>query len=109
MGMGSGIELKGVSMNGKKILDVTMDPERNDARAETIRDYLKFLLRTVWLEGGGFSGKRPFGNSGWEGDLEVALIKANLVKGDVDEDGCINSVDSKEASKLIVKAINALE
>jgi hypothetical protein len=31
----------------------------------TIRDYLRILLETLWEEGEGFSGKRPFGNSGW--------------------------------------------
>lgn len=46
------------------ILDILMG--ENDAGALTVRDYLKALLRRLWLEQEGFSGKRPFGNSGWE-------------------------------------------
>ena len=33
----------------------------------TVKDYLKTLLHTLWDEEDGFSGKRPFGNSGWQG------------------------------------------
>lgn len=40
----------------------------------TIRDYLKALVATVWIEGEGFSGKRPFGNSGWQSTLYDTLI-----------------------------------
>ena len=39
--------------------------EENDGAAENIGQYFASLLHTLWIEGEGFSGKRPFGNSGW--------------------------------------------
>ena len=56
-------------MTGLEILDLPMDPDSNDAGASSIRGYLKTLLTTLMAEGEGFSGKRPFGNSGWEYEL----------------------------------------
>lgn len=41
----------------------------NDAGADTVKEYLVELLSTLWNEGEGFSGKRPFGTSGWEYEL----------------------------------------
>jgi len=56
-----------LSIDGNRILSIEMVD--NDANADTIRDYLKVLLSTLWEEGESFSGKRPFGNSGWEYEL----------------------------------------
>ena len=47
----------------------------------TVREYLHKLLETLWIEGEGFSSKRPFGNSGWENDLIIPLVKAGFVEG----------------------------
>jgi hypothetical protein len=80
----------------------------NDANAETVKCYLKELLKALWREGEGFSSKRPFGNSCWEFDLYKALVAANLVEGELDEYDCLISVDSKAANKLIFQAIEAL-
>ena len=88
------------------VLDVKM--LRNDIEAETIKDYLKELLLTLWEKGEGFSGKRPFGNSGWEHELYAPLVAAGLVKGKLDEDGYIMSFDEKKANKLIFEAIESL-
>lgn len=88
------------------ILDIEM--EQNDAGATTVREYLKALLTTLWAEGEGFSGKRPFGNSGWEFDLYKPLIKAGAVVGKLDEDGCIDSVDKGAAFRAIQEAIKEL-
>jgi len=85
------------------ILDIEMSD--NDAGASTIREYLKALLTTLWNEGEGFSGKRPFGNSGWEYDLYKALIKAGVCQGELDEYDCIEYVDTDNANELIFKAI----
>lgn len=54
----------------------------------TIRKYFHELLTALWQEGEGFSGKRPFGNSGWQTDLEIPLIKAGFIAGEIfyDED-----------------------
>lgn len=89
-----------------QILDVPMG--KNAAGAETIRDYLIALLATLLRQGEDFSSKRPFGSSGWEGDLEAALGRAGLVRATFDEDGYLEDVDSKRAEELIASAIRAL-
>ena len=94
-------------MNGNEILELEMDGE-NDAGAESIRGYLKALLEELFMNGEGFSGKRPFGNSGWEYELYTPLLKAGLVGGKFDGDGYLESVDEEAAVKLIYKAIEAL-
>ena len=76
------------------VLDVEI-PE-NDSGETTVRGYLKALLRTLWEEGEGFSGKRPFGNSGWEFDLTEPLIEGGLATG------------RASAEALIARAIEAL-
>jgi len=55
----------------------------------TIKQYLHLLLETLWIEGEGFSSKRPFGNSGWELELIAPLIKAGFVEGTLDDEGCV--------------------
>lgn len=80
----------------------------NDANAATIRDYLIILLATLWDEKEGFDGKRPFGDSDWDGDLMVALIQAGAINGELDEDGYIGSCDDDAAEELIAGAIQAL-
>lgn len=72
---------------------------------KTVRDYLHSLLTTLWAEGEGFSGKRPFGNSGWENDLYRPLIEAGFIKGALDEDGYIEEVDDKKAHAFVAKLI----
>ena len=58
-------------------LDVRFD---SDAGSQiTIREYFRELLTTLWEEKEGFSGKRPFGNSGWEYEVHIALAKAGFV------------------------------
>lgn len=58
----------------------------------TVRAYFTRLLTTLWEEGEGFSGKRPFGgSSGWQMDIEHALVRAGRVEcgpdgGEADED-----------------------
>lgn len=82
--------------------------EENDADAATVRDYLVELLLTLWIEGEGFSGKRPFGNSSWKYDLYVPLIKAGLIAGKLDEDGYVESCDRAAGDKIIRDAIELL-
>jgi hypothetical protein len=88
------------------ILDLEMP--QNDAKAKTIRDYLKALLAKCWEEDEGFSGKRPFGNSGWKYEVYAALIKGEAVAGTLDEHGCVDECATGEADALIAKAIAAL-
>ena len=82
--------------------------EENDAGASTIGQYLGMLLLAVWQEGESFSGKRPFGNSGWEYDVYTGLIRGGLIKGSFDENGYIDDVDTKAADKLISDHIKQL-
>jgi hypothetical protein len=79
-------------MTHKQILKIKF---RSDdlSKTLTIEGYLKELLHTLFIEGDGFSGKRPFGNSGWEHDLELALINNKIINGTLDEDGFISSSD----------------
>jgi hypothetical protein len=74
----------------------------------TIGGWLTRLLGVLWDEQEGFSGKRPWGNSGWDSDVEAALIRAGLVDGELDSDGFIERVDSREADRLIRLAIGEL-
>jgi hypothetical protein len=62
----------------------------------------------VWREGEGFSGKRPFGNSGWEWDLYVPMVRAGFVTGKFDEDGYAEELDDDSAEELILAAIDAM-
>jgi hypothetical protein len=80
----------------------------NDADAATVRDYLIELLRKLWREEEGFSGKRPFGNSGWCYDVYGPMVRAGFVAGSFDEDGFIEDADITAADALMDKAILAL-
>lgn len=91
---------------GKDILDIPMGG--NDAEAATVRDYLKALLTRLWEEGEGFSGKRPFGNSGWQLELYQALGRAGVVEAEEDEDGYMEVLEEGEADDLILAAIREL-
>ena len=93
----------------QQVLDLAM-PE-NDSGASTIRGYLVTLLATLWREGEGFSGKRPFGNSSWQCDLYIPMIQAGMIEGTVDEDGYLDDLplsSERKADGLILAAINAL-
>lgn len=90
------------------ILDLPMNPQDNDASASSVREYLVNLLLCLWAEGEGFSGKRPFGNSGWQHELYVPLVEHGIVTGVLDEDGFIESVDTTKADLVIRDAIASL-
>jgi len=82
-----------------------MDKTKNDAEAESIGHYFSLLLWTLFDELEGFSGKRPFGNSGWEYELYRALIEAGYVYGWVTSDGDIDHVDDDAADTLLREAL----
>lgn len=88
------------------VLDLPM--QDNDADARTIRDYMKALLRAVITETDAFSGKRPFGNSGWDWDMHIPLVKAKLVDGKIGSDGYLDEHDAEAADALIIAAIDDL-
>lgn len=92
----------------RRVLDLPL-PAGNDAGASTVRDYLIRLLSELWREEAGFSSKRPFGNSGWQDDLYVPLIRAGLVAGSVDEDDELgDDFDYRDADKVVLAAISEL-
>lgn len=94
-------------MTSTQVLDCPMDPS-NDAGAPTVREYLVALLDELWKEGEAFSGKRPFGNSGWEFEVYTALVSAGLVYGVIDDDGYLDDVDQPGADRLVRNAIDSL-
>lgn len=71
----------------------------------TLRQYLYDLMSTLWCEQDGFSGKRPFGNSGWDYEIYLPLVEAGLVKGEIDEDGYITKLDDVEANEFVLTKI----
>lgn len=89
------------------VINLPLGP--NDAQAATIGEYLRALLLAVWEEGEGFSGKRPFGNGGWEFTLYEALVKAGMVEGKLDQFGYLVSCDERQADKIIAEAIKGLQ
>lgn len=98
---------------GLKILQAPM--QENDAGAKTIGEYLIKLSQEVWSEGEYFSGKRPFGNSGWDNEIYIALAKNDFIKhkcevwGDKDADEVdYYEFDEKAGNKLINMAYKAL-
>lgn len=91
----------------QEVFDCPM--HENDSGATTVRGYLKALLTELWASGEGFSGKRPFGNSGWEYDIYRALVVNGLVGGKIDPlYNDLFSVNTAEADELIFSAIEAL-
>ena len=80
----------------------------NDSGASTVRGYLVALLDQLWREDECFSGKRPFGNSGWQYDLYGPMVKAGIIRGKLDEDGCIEEADVRRADELVLAAIASL-
>lgn len=90
----------------ERILDLPLDV--NESGATTVRGYLAELLLTLWREGEGFSGKRPFSNSGWEDDLIIPLVSAGLVRGELGPFREWVDVDEDAARGLIEAAIKRL-
>lgn len=95
-----------VKMTGDKILAIKMRP--NDAEADTVREYLCRLAEGVALFEEGFSGKRPFGNSGWQkSELHAALVYGGAIDGAVYDDRPLKyrQADADAAIRLAIKAL----
>ncbi len=90
-------------MNYKDYANIPM--QENDAGAKTVGEYLKLLLLTLWDEEEGFSGKRPFGNSGWQYEVYIALISAKVVDGKLDEYGYVDEIDYHSADSIVREII----
>ena len=77
-------------------------------KGTTIREYFKLIAFEVWTEGEGFSGKRPFGNSGWQTDIYATLVKYGVIDGHFDSEGYIEEYDDEAGSDIIEDLIKAL-
>ncbi len=90
------------------ILDLPMDD--NDAGAATVREYIVALAATVWGEGEGFSGKRPFGNSDWQWEIYRTLAGAGFFNAAKDDNGDfeLDSEQIRRADAIILGAIGAM-
>jgi hypothetical protein len=75
-------------MNVRKVA-LSLPMQENDANARTIREYLVALVERVWDEAEGFSGKRAFGNSDWQGEVYETLIEAGLADDEAQADSII--------------------
>lgn len=96
-------------MTTEEIKNIADLPIRHmDPGAETIGDYLRFLLTTLWKEAEGFSGKRPFGNSGWQFDVYHVLVANGIIPGKIDESGDLQDVDEAAGEKVILAVIEKL-
>lgn len=65
-------------MTSENILNIELKSMDFD-KPMTIKAYLKLLLIELFEENECFSGKRPFGNSGWECDVYDALVENKIV------------------------------
>lgn len=67
-----------------------------DGEQVTLKELLGRLLVKVWVEGEGFSGKRPFGNSGWQYEIIDGLYAIGAIQDEDDGDdmvlACIESL-----------------
>jgi hypothetical protein len=96
-----------IELTPQQILD--LDMVDNDIGAGTIRAYLLILLSTLWREKDSFSGKHPFGNSGWEHAIYNTLVKHHVVGGSYDpENDEYDCDDTAAADHIISQAIEAL-
>jgi hypothetical protein len=86
-------------------LEVRFDSDAGDQL--TVRDYLCELLVQLWNENDSFSGKAPWGNSGWEYELYKPLVKAGFIAGELDECGdlLVLGFDEKAAHAYVKKLI----
>lgn len=95
-------------MTTNEILQLKLN-HSHGGEAITIKEYFHDLLKMVWIEQEGFDGKRPWGNSGWDFDVYVPLIKAGLIAGKLDKEGYIAELDEDAAKEFVLKnIINAL-
>jgi len=92
--------------DGEAILALKLG--KNDSGQKTVHQYLIELVWTIWQEGESFSGKRPFGNSGWQFDLYKPLVKAKIIVGKLNDDGYIEECDEQAGHAAISAAIEAL-
>ncbi len=87
-----------------QIKNIEFQSQQMDTQV-TVGDWLKSLLCLVWEEGEGFSGKRPWGDSGWEYDIYETFVENNIISGTIDEYGGVEDCDDRLADKIILDII----
>lgn len=91
------------------ILDTPLKSQGSDY---TIRTLFKDILDALIDEADSFSGKRPLGDSGWQGEIAADLIDQSILEGEVtrDRDGDIEEVffDFKDFDAVMHMAIEEL-
>ena len=91
----------------KEILEIQFEC---DIGMVTVREFLFELLHTLWVEEEGFSGKRPFGNSGWKHAVEQALVANGVIEGELDSEGYIlNSVGFDDCVLQLIRHMCGME
>lgn len=89
------------------IARLRMHPD-NDADARTVWEYLLLLARRVIKEDEGFSGKRPFGNSGWLRELAWALVTGGVIEGTAQGDGQVDDWSEGELKSVLLQVVDAV-
>jgi hypothetical protein len=84
-----------------KVGDIEIIAFSDEGQELTIREYFQNLMLALWKEKERFSGKRPFGNSGWTCDIEMGLVKAGFVDGKIDKNGYLEKVDEARVDRII--------
>ena len=83
---------------------------RDETFSGSVRTYLTRLLADVWSRRDDFSGKRPFGMSGWQVVVYSPLIRADLIEGEFDGERVVTSPASASTStpqrSSVVRAIS---
>ena len=68
----------------------------------TLREYCGLMLKQLWQEGDCFSGKYPFGDSGWDHQIYYALIHQGFIEGTIDgDDYQLTEKQEKQANLFI--------
>jgi len=61
----------------RELLDTSF-VERDSNETMTVRQYLLKLLTALWEADECFNGKRPFGNSGWQSQINELIVEKGL-------------------------------
>lgn len=74
----------------------------NDHLCQTVGEYFHILNKKLWREEESFSGKSPFGNSGWQHEILHAAAMSGILETVVfDDDGYIEEMEAKEFENML--------
>lgn len=95
-----------IDPSSEQVLSCPIGP--NPVDAPTVGAYLIATLAELWREGSNFSGKRPLGDSDWDGPIAIALVRAGYVEGEIDDEWGLDGYDDKRVDRLVAEAIESL-